>query len=117
MKTMKKPSFYDWLAHKTVDGAMALIQLFSEKVGQHSLLSRLRSRWQSIQWQYVFWILFIMVFVHAYVLLFMHKLVLIIAIDLVAGGLLLFLGPERLWLAIRTSIPGRLLTQLFDANK
>ncbi|GEN35206.1 MULTISPECIES: hypothetical protein [Aneurinibacillus] len=114
---MKKPSFYDWLAYKTVDGLVALMKLFSERAGQHSLLSRLKDRWQNVQWQYVFWTFFIMVFLHVYILLFMQKLVLIIALDLVAAGLVLFVGPERLWLAIRTSIPGRLLAQLFDVNK
>jgi hypothetical protein len=114
---MKKLSFYDWLAYRTVDGFVALMKRFSERVGQHSLLSRLKTRSQNVQWQYVFWTLFIMVFLHVYILLFVQKIVLILAIDLVAGGLLLFLGPERLWLIIRTSVPGKLLTQLFDANK
>lgn len=114
---MKKTSFYDWLANKTVDGLVSLMKWFSERFGQHSMLSRLQNRWNTIQWQYVFWTLFIMVFLHAYVLLFLQSLILIIAIDLVAAGLLVFLGPERLWTLIRTSIPGKLLTQLFDVNK
>ncbi|AMA72033.1 MULTISPECIES: hypothetical protein [Aneurinibacillus] len=114
---MKKTSFYEWLTHKVIDGLIGLIETFSEKAGQHSLLARFKAKCESIQWQYVFWTLFIMVFLHVYVLLFLENIVLIIALDLIAGGLLLFLGPERVWLIIRTSIPGRLLMQLFDPNK
>jgi hypothetical protein len=117
VKPLRKPSFYEWITTRTVDGLIRMMELFSRRVGQHSFLSRLQTMWKTTEWQYVFWTLFIVVFLHVYVLLFLQKLVLIIALDILIGGLLVVIGPERLWRILRSSIPGKLLAQLFDPNK
>lgn len=114
---MKKRSFYDWVTMQAVDGIVNLLRLISERMGQGSLLARLKTKFDTITWQHAFWTLFVVVFLHVYMLLFMQKLVLILALDIAVAGLLIVFGPDRLWTMLRTSVLGRLLTQLFDPNK
>ncbi|WCN38486.1 hypothetical protein [Aneurinibacillus uraniidurans] len=114
---MRKPSFYTWMTTRAVDGMVDLLRVVAERVGQRSLLSRLKARWDARTWQYALWTLFIMVFLHVYILLFIQKLVLIVALDVAVAILLIAFGPERIWTMLRTSIPGRLAAHLFDPNK
>lgn len=114
---MKKQPFYDWVTTRAVDGIVNLLRFISERMGQGSLLARLKTKWEAITWQHAFWTLFSVVFLHVYMFLFIKKLVLILALDIAVAGLLIVFGPDRLWTMLRASIPGRLLAQLFDPNK
>jgi hypothetical protein len=114
---VKKTSFYTWFIHRIAEGFINLMEKFSRRIGSGSIFGRLKQKADNPSLQQGLWALFILILANVFILLFFKKLKVIVGFDVLAAVLLVVVGPARLSNIAANSIPGKLLSQMFDPNK